>query len=96
MNLKTLVTLATLIGIVFSAYFYLDSRYALARDLQLVEVRLEQKINSDQINNLQRRIWSIEDRYRGVRMPEIVAEELRELKLQVEQLKGNMKKEAGR
>lgn len=96
MNLKTLVTLATLIGIVFSAYFYLDSRYALARDLQLVEVRLEQKINSDQINNLQRRIWSIEDRYRGVRMPEIVAEELRELKLQVEQLKSNKKKEAGR
>lgn len=92
MNLRTIVTLASLVGIAFSAYFYIDSRYALARDLQLVEVRLEQKINSDQINNLQRRIWSIEDRYSDVQMPETVAEELRELKLQLEQLKEKLRK----
>ena len=89
--MKTIMSLTALIGIVFSAYFYIDSRYALARDLQLVEQRLEQKITSDKADSLQRRIWLIEDRYRDIYMPDTIAEELRYLKKQLEQLKEKAK-----
>jgi len=66
-----------------------DSHYAKAARLTLVELRLEQKILSDKADNLQDRIWKLEDRYRGdiSKMPITVKEEYRLLKIKLQQIR---------
>lgn len=63
-------TLATIIGITWGAYSFLDSKYALAEEMKLIEKRLDIKILEDNISHLQNRIWSIEDRYQKRSMPD--------------------------
>lgn len=54
-----IIGLCTLAGI---GYKY-DQRLAKADDVKKLDIRLEQKIQSDRVANLQERIWSYEDRY---------------------------------
>lgn len=88
---KSLIALCTLIGIVFSGYFYFESHYALAKDLKKVETRLDYKITSDQLESIQERIWKIEDRFYNKNMPNTVKEEYRNLLEDKEDLKGKLK-----
>lgn len=89
--LQTVVTIGVLIGMVVGGINY----FASARDLQLVEVRLDQKIVSDQIMQVQNRIWQLEDRYKGtscVNWPSSDDRmEYRRLKEQLEKLKDQLK-----
>lgn len=65
----------------WSGYMYIESTYAKSDDVVLIEMRLEQKIQSDFIDQLQQRLWKIEDRY-GVDLknaPDVVKEEYRQL-----------------
>lgn len=79
---------------------YIDTRYALAqetkKEIQDIKQtqskesqRLDYKILSDQYNEIQKRIWQIEDRYPKATMPNTVNEEYRELK---EKKEGTKKK----
>ena len=61
---KSLCSVCVLIGIVFSAYFYLDGTYAKADKVELLALRLEQKIKQDRAQAVQERLWRIEDRYK--------------------------------
>lgn len=61
---------------------FVDTRYAHQDDVVFIEMRLEQKILTDRSNQLQQRIWKIEDRY-GIDLfeaPGPVKEEYRALK----------------
>lgn len=60
-NLEVICFLIVIVGAVVGALAY----FATAKDLNLVAARLDQKILSDQIDQTQRRIWQLEDRYKG-------------------------------
>lgn len=59
-----IVSLAAVITSVYSGMTWVDDRYANKDDVQLIELRLEQKIQQDRVQQIQQRLWQIEDRYR--------------------------------
>ena len=68
METKTTATisvgaLATLVTSLYGGLEWADTRYASAGDVRAIELRLEQKILSDQLRDLEHRIWTIEERY---------------------------------
>ena len=75
--IAVIIGLCTLVGI---GYKY-DQRLAKAEDVRQLSTRLEQKIQSDRLSNLQERIWSYEDRYgtNCIIMPTSVRTEYRNL-----------------
>lgn len=94
-RLSLIVTITVIIGVLFR----LDGRWAKATDvkqleqytqqhIQKVEKRLDLKILQDQLADVRRRTWSLEDRYDNDinKMPETVKEEYRNLKEEKEEL----------
>lgn len=59
---KAIGSLVLLIGIAFSVYLYFDNRYAQCSDLQVVEMRLDYKIESDVLNSMRDRLWMLEEK----------------------------------
>lgn len=57
-----LISLFTLMGIIFGAWFFIENRFALANDLKFVELRLDSKIEGDNYSRLQERLWQLQDR----------------------------------
>lgn len=90
MNQK-IVTLIAILTAFFSAYMFIDSRYALSGNLKAVELRLEHKVLSDRLGAIQQRIWRIGDRYEGKVMPDTTKEEYRILKEDKKQLNERIK-----
>lgn len=86
MTLKFIISICTLIGIVFSGYLYIDSRYATAEDLKKIEHRLDYKITSDQYLAIQERVWKLKDRYGEVPIDKGILNELRYLETEKELL----------
>ena len=88
--ISTLLILFGLIGGTLGATSY----FAKASDLNLVASRLEQKITSDNMMQIQERIWKLEDRYRDKetmrvcenKMPTETFEQYRRMKKQLEAL----------
>ena len=78
-----IISLFVLIGMTFSIYFFFESRYALANDLKLVELRLDSKVEGDKYFKLQERLWQLQDR-QEVKPSTDNAREIRELKDQLE------------
>lgn len=75
--LTILVSLAILMGVVFK----LDNRWAKAKDVQRLALRLDQKINLDRANALQERMWMLEEKFGSVNnMPKEIKKEYRLLK----------------
>lgn len=79
---------AALVGVSFGAVNY----FATAQDLKLVEMRLDQKIVSDRIQQLQERIWMLQDRYQKTSMPAEVKNEIRQLQMEIENLQRKLSK----
>ena len=86
--MKTIINICVLIGFVFTAYFYVEHRYALAENLKQVEQSMKYMQTEQQFEAVQDRVWKILDRYEcetedlktcGVAMPNTVKEEFREL-----------------
>jgi hypothetical protein len=59
--LQAFIALCVICGFAFGAVHY----FAAAADLQLVELRLDQKIVNDAIRDIEQRIWLIEERNTG-------------------------------
>ena len=61
--------LSTIIGVsvafcgLIGSIIAVDTRYAKSARLEMVELRLDQKIVVDRIQALQERMWKLEDRY---------------------------------
>ena len=81
-NLKTVYTLAALIGVCFVAFTY----FASAERVERLELRVDAGFLEDRANNMQKRIWALEDRHGEgcARCSQTVKEEYRGL---VEDLK---------
>ncbi len=78
--MKTIISLLTIIGICFGAYFYIENRYALSQELEKTKQRLDYKIVSDQVQWKQQRMWTLDDRYPDkAQMPKSVKEEYQEI-----------------
>ena len=58
-TLKTIISVCVLFGFAFGAITY----FATAEDLDMLAMRLDQKILDDRIFTIQKRIWQLEDRY---------------------------------
>ena len=91
-KLSAILGLILAVGAVYAGARGVESRYALNRDLKLVEYRLNQKILQDEYKFIQRRIWALEDRYKSPRdMPPEIRRQYRDLKLRLQQLERKMK-----
>lgn len=91
----SIAAVLSMIAIVFGGYFYIDKQIenrALASDLQKTNQRLEQKIVSDRLNQIQERLWRLEDRHQERKPTDLEKEEIRKLKLEKEQIERDMKK----
>ena len=96
---KTLVGFLIALSTVVGTAFTVDNRYAkekqvkkVEQKVQKVEKRLDKKILKDRANALQERIWKLEDRYNGKKIPSAVKEELRRNKEELEEIKEELKK----
>jgi hypothetical protein len=95
-TIETIISICVLIGIVFGAITY----FATAEDVELIAMRLDQKITNDQIIAIQQRMWQIEDRYPG--QPDCTTwrgpgaerdrQEYRNLKMQLDKVRKSQKK----
>ena len=90
-----LIAISTLVGTAFTV----DNRYAkneqvkqVEQQVQKVEKRLDKKILKDRANALQERIWKLEDRYNGKKIPAAVKEELRKNKAELVQIRKDLEK----
>ena len=87
---SSVASLAALVTSLYSGAVWIDDRYANKDDVRLIELRLEQKIQQDRVQQIQQRIWQIEDRYRDkLQRPENsdAYNEYRKLKDELEGLK---------
>lgn len=97
---STIAAIAIIAGIIFGVSSY-ETKFATAEDIkqircdiELLGERLENKILEDKIHDLQRRIWSLEDRYGGTLIPGAPVEirnHYRELKRALEMAKTKVK-----
>ncbi|MBI5599652.1 MAG: hypothetical protein HY890_07950 [Deltaproteobacteria bacterium] len=78
-------------GFIWGTYSYLDSKFAKAADMKRIEQRLDGKILEDRVSDIQKRLWTLEERYYKKDMPESVKEEYRNLKEEKNKLERYMK-----
>jgi len=55
--------LATLMTSLYGGLEWADTRYANAGDVKAIELRLEQKILTDQLRDIEVRLWTLQERY---------------------------------
>lgn len=68
------------IGSVVGLCITLESHWARASEFKQLNMRFEEKVNSDRLDRIQERIWKTEDRYDTIsKMPPTVKEEYRKL-----------------
>ena len=89
--IPSIISLITLISLIFGGYFWLDSHYASAQQVKQIEQRLDYKIKSDQVESLQKRIWQIDDRCTIAKCDITVKEEKRKLQSDLEVAREQMK-----
>ena len=87
--------LALVVGVTTSTYKgveFVDARYAKSGDVQLTNLRLEEKILTDRTVAIQSRIWTLEDRY-GVDLfeaPGTVKEQYRQMVVDLADVKAQI------
>jgi len=83
--------LLAIIGVVFGAYFYIDSRYALAEEVKQFKQEYQYDKTLNFLNKTQDRIWTLKERH-GEKPKDItVKEELSNLERKVDELKDRIK-----
>lgn len=89
-----LTALATIVGTLYSGGSWVDTRYAHQEDLVLVGMRLEEKLQGDQAERIQNRMWRLEDRYSPsmANAPDSVKEEYRELGAQRQEIQRRLQR----
>lgn len=91
---QSIIGLITIVGIVFSVYFFVDNKYAKAGEVRQLEQRFEHKITTDSLKATQNRLWQLEDKY-GRDIDKVkdsdVRKEMKELKEDIEMQKEKLK-----
>ena len=80
---SAIVLLAGLVSVCFGV----NSYFAKSAELELVGMRLDQKILMDRFRNVQQRIWDLEDRCHRVACSPEEKSEIQHLKLELEEIK---------
>jgi hypothetical protein len=65
MTKKEIIEIIVGLGIIIGMVIGTTTYFATAKDLKLVDMRLEQKIVNDNIRDTQQLMWQIENRYPG-------------------------------
>ncbi len=87
-----ILTLAAFVSLCFA----FNSYVAKSKDLELVAMRLEQKIAKDKIDYLQERVWQLKDYYmKNPPMPLEIRKEILMLETEIEELKIQLYKQGG-
>ncbi len=81
-----IITLVTLIGVIFTGYFWIDNRYARAQAVEQLNQRFELKLKEDTRTQIQERIWKLQDRLAQQPSDMTAKEQLRELEVQKDNL----------
>lgn len=91
--IEKLLVIFSLVGVIFSVYFYTESRYALAAELNKVNNRLEYKIQSDQLNDSRKQYWNMQERFGDSceNCDNDKKKEMKELKEQIDEIKENIR-----
>ena len=87
----SIIAIVGVVSLAFGTYFFFEKRYALAEELVKTNQRLEQKIDQDRLNNIQDRLWRMEDRLQDRKPTELEKEEIRKLQVEKEQLDKSLK-----
>jgi len=85
--LEPIIAFGVVVGLVVGATSY----FATAERLQLVEMRLDQKIVDDRVASKKQRMWQLEDRHKG--KPDCSTWSSEEDKKEYRELKEEIKKE---
>ena len=96
-----IIAILTIIGFVFGAYIFLDTRFAEEEKVEQIQFNVDQvgkrldfKIVKDKFQAVQERIWNLEDRFGGKDLKDAdqtTKEEYRNLQIQQHELKGELK-----
>jgi len=92
---KKIISIAgaiVLLGTLVTMCFAVNAYFAKDAEVQLLSMRLDNKIIQDQIYDLQKRIWALEDRYQGKQMPNYIRDEIRIMRKEIEDLNRKLKK----
>lgn len=78
----------TLVGGTYKSVTFVDNHYAHQDDVELISMRLEEKITNDRVNQIQSRIWRLEEQYGldRTKWPQSVLQEVKELEMKKQRL----------
>lgn len=62
-KLSTIIGISVAVCGLIGSIIAVDARYATSARVEMVELRLDQKIVQDRVQALQERMWKLEDRY---------------------------------
>ena len=84
----------TLVGGTYKGFDFVDSHFAHQDDLEMVNMRLDEKVSSDRVNQVQQRIWMLEKEYGSDRntWPQSVQQEVKELEVKKQKLDRHLDK----
>ena len=91
--ITTIISIATIIGLCFSTYFFIDTRYAKCADVKQLENRLDYKIENDKLMAIQQRTWQLEGHYPQItQAPPDIQQQYKELKSDLEMQRNKVQK----
>ena len=88
-----IAAIIAIFGAFWGAYSFVDNHYAKVEEVKLIEQRLDYKIDSDKLYEMQNRLWKYEDRYKEMNSaPPEIQTEWKNLKYQFELQKSKVAK----
>ena len=92
-NIALVISIFVLCGMVAGVWVM----KADSKDLQVLAMRVDQKIDSDRYKSLQERIWSLKDRMElfepGRKERDVMKDEIRQLELELQELDRKMRQD---
>ncbi len=95
-----IIGILTIVGAIFGAFIFLDTRFAKEEKVEHVQMNVDQvgkrldiKIVNDKFQAIQQRVWNLKDRY-GDKLEnaeQTIKEEYRNLEIQQEELKRELR-----
>ncbi len=91
--IKKITAICGLVGIIFTAFFVLESRHASSQTVSVLQNKVagldrqhQQFVWENTITEYRKRIWMLQDRYRGNILPIDAVEQIRWLKEEIRKL----------
>jgi uncharacterized membrane protein len=89
MNLTKVVSIITIISALAGGIYYIEDRYAQARDVQILEGRFDKKILEDDLRAFKRKLWDAQDEAKRENRE---CDECREIEADIEEIERKLDK----